>query len=109
MDKRELTEIITDIFKTLPAQKTSVFKKNDEVVEIRVVSKAFAGMTYTDRFKKLDQMLKDAQMPAYGDFLFIYEAFTPGELLSLPKSNEEGKTEDSNDSFKHTAKDVDLT
>ncbi|MEN0060396.1 MAG: hypothetical protein AAGB31_16265 [Bdellovibrio sp.] len=109
MDKRELTEIITDIFKALPAQKTSVFKKNDEVVEIRVVSKAFAGMTYTDRFKKLDQMLKDAQMPVYGEFLFIYEAFTPEELLSLPKPNEEGKTADSNDSFKHTAKDVDLT
>ncbi len=109
MDKRELTEIITDIFKALPAQKTSVFKKNDEVVEIRVVSKVFAGMAYTDRFKKLDQMLKDAQVPAYGDLLFIYEAFTPEELLSLPKPNKEGKTADSSGSFKYTAKDADLT
>lgn len=109
MDKRELTEVITDIFIALPAQKTFVFKKNDEVVEIRVVSKAFAGMTYTDRFKKLDQMLKDAQMPAYGDFLFIYEAFTPEELLSLPKPNEDDKAADLDDSFKHTATDADLT
>jgi hypothetical protein len=54
-------------------------------------------------------MLKDAQMPAYGDFLFIYEAFTPEELLSLPKPNEEGETADSNDRFKHTAKDANLT
>lgn len=108
MDKRELTEIITDIFKALPAQKTSVFKRSDEVVEIRVVSKDFAEMTYTDRFKKLDQMLKDAQMPAYEDFLFVYEAFTPEEILSLPKASESGEIANACDGLRHTAQDADL-
>lgn len=111
MDKRELTEIVTDIFKALPAQKTSVFKKNDETFEIRVISKSFGGMTFTERFKKMDQLLKSSNVPGYGEALFIYEAFTPEELMSLPDSPKGvGATVDPNkDSFKRGAKDADVS
>lgn len=107
MDKRELTEIISNVYSSLPAQKTSVFKKNDETVMVRVISKSFAGMTFSARFKKMDQMLKDAKTSLYGNFLFIYEAFTPEELLTLPKPQESDGLS-FNDDLKHTAKEADL-
>jgi len=107
MDKRELVEIITDVYSSLSAQKTSVFKKNNEVIVVRVVSKSFVGMTFSARFKKMDQMLKDAQTSFYGNFLFIYEAFTPEELQRLPKP-QDGDTSVFNEKFKHSAQQPDL-
>jgi len=107
MDKRELIEIITDVYSSLPVQKISVFKKNSETVMVRIISKSFEGMTFSARFKKMDQMLKDANTSFYGNFLFIYEAFTPEELLTLPKPQEtDGAV--INEDLKHTAREAAL-
>lgn len=83
MDKRQLTEIISDVYKTLTPKKVSVFPKNTDVVNVRVVSEAFNGMTFSARFKLLNQMLKDGHAEAFNQHIYVFEAFTVAEASQL--------------------------
>lgn len=85
MDKHQLTEIIIDVYKTLTPKKTSVFIKNDDVINVRVVSDSFQGMTFSSRFKQLNDMLKSCEPDLFNRFLFVFEAFTSAEMLKIPK------------------------
>ena len=103
MDKRQLTEVITDVYKTLTSAKTSVFVKSDDIVNIRVISDSFNGMTFSARFKHLNEMLKSQKPDLFKQHLFIFEAFTSAEVLKLPK-DQNTQAEVSADKLKHSAK-----
>ncbi len=85
MDKRKLTEVIVDLYKGLTPQKTAVFVKSDDVVNIRVLSDAFEGMTFSSRFKKLNDIFAAQEPALFKEHLFVFEAFTSAEMLKLPK------------------------
>lgn len=103
MDKRQLTEIISDVYKSLSPKKVSVFHKNEDIIYIRVVSEAFTGMTFSARFKLLNQMLKDQQVDLFNKYNYVFEAFTAAEVTQLPKNGE--STESANrDDLKHSAR-----
>jgi len=107
MDKKQFIEIITTSFNLLTPQKVSVFLKNDEIVNVRVVSKSFSGMTFSARFKYLNQILKDNQPEAFSKYLYIFEAFTPDEIIKL-SIDDSKNIEISEDNFKHSAKPVEI-
>lgn len=107
MDKRQLTEIISDVYKSLSPKKVSVFPKNEDIIHIRVVSEAFTGMTFSTRFKLLNQMLKDQQVDIFNKYNYVFEAFTAAEVIQLSKDNE--STENTNhDGIKHSAQPLDF-
>lgn len=95
MDKRQLTEIISDAYKSLTPKKVSVFPKNEDIVHIRVVSEAFLGMTFSNRFKLLNQILKDQQPELFKNYIYVFEAFTAAEATQLPKNDGEDKIDNS--------------
>jgi stress-induced morphogen len=89
MDKRQLTEIITDSFRSLTPSKVSVFVKNEDLISVRVVAESFLGMTFSSRFKMLNQLLKDLAPQVFDSHLFVFEAFTKEEVEKLPASHGE--------------------
>jgi hypothetical protein len=86
----------------LTPKKVSVFLKNEDIVNIRVVSEAFAGMTFSARFKLLNQMLKDQQPDIFNKYIYVFEAFTTAEVAQLPKSDG-GDRDDNLEGLKHSA------
>lgn len=106
MDKRQLTEVIVNLYSSLTPKSTSVFAKNEDVVVIRIVSDSFAGMTFSSRFKMLNEMLSTKEPGVFKQFLFIFEAFTSAELLKLPKDQDTG-AEMNSDEIKHSARPLD--
>lgn len=105
MDKRRIIEIIANAYKTLTPIKTSVFLKNEEVIHIRVVSNAFQGMTFSSRFKLLNDLLKSHDTDLFEKYLFIFEAFTLDETQKLPKNQLDIPNSDDED-FKNSASSI---
>lgn len=91
MDKRQLTTIIQTVFKTLTPEKVSIFKAEEDLLGVRVISKAFQGMTFSDRFKQLGDLIEAQNPEELAPFIFIFEAFTPEELSRLPSENEDAQ------------------
>lgn len=105
MDKKQLTEIISGVYKSLTPKQVSVFFKNENIVNIRVVSEAFAGITFSARFKILNQMLKDQQVELFNRYIYVFEAFTTAEINQLSKSENE-EASNYSPKFKHSAQDL---
>lgn len=103
MDKRQLTEIIINVYKSLTPKKVSVFAKNEDIIHIRVVSETFAEMTFSARFKLLNQMLRAQQVDLFNKYIYVFEAFTAAEVTQLPKSNHDDESENK-EGFKHSAR-----
>lgn len=102
MDKRQLTEIIIEVYKSLTPKKVSVFLKNEDIINIRVVTESFTGMTFSARFKLLNQILKDQRADLFSKYIYVFEAFTAAEAAQLPKSDR-GDKEDTLEEQKHSA------
>jgi hypothetical protein len=105
MDKQSLVEIIANVYKSLSPIKVSVFQKNAEFVNIRVISEFFSGMTFSSRFKLLNQLFKDQNEELFNKHIYIFEAFTSGEVKHLAASTDSDEVEKS-DGFKHSAKEL---
>lgn len=103
MDKRRATEIITEVYRTLTPKKVSVFNKNEDVINVRVISESFQGMAFSNRFKLLNDKLQADQPDLFKNYLFIFEAFTSAELQALPK-DQQNLVESTVDEFKSSAK-----
>lgn len=83
MDKRKTTNEIVNVYKASTPEKISVFFKSDDVIKIRVVSDSFEGMTFSSRFRKLNDTLSSERSEVFKQFLFVFEAFTSAEMAQL--------------------------
>lgn len=91
MDKNQFSVIIAQVYKSLTPSKVVAFAENDDLARIQVVSEAFEGMVFSERFKLLNKMLKDQNPEIFSKYAFIFEAFTAAEVESLPKDGNAGK------------------
>ncbi|MBK9322236.1 MAG: hypothetical protein IPM97_04675 [Bdellovibrionaceae bacterium] len=64
------------------------FKAEEDLLGVRVVSKAFQGITFSDRFRQLGDLIQAQNAEELAPFVFIFEAFTPEELSRLPNDGE---------------------
>lgn len=104
MDKKSIIEIIMDVYKSLTPTKVSIFQKNEEVINIRVVSEIFSGMTFSSRFKFLNQILKDQQPDLFSKHIYVFEAFTSGEAKQVTISHNDESEESNLEKYKESAK-----
>lgn len=85
MDKNQLSVNIAQVYKSLTPTKVSVFINNEDIVNIRVVSDVFSAMTFSERFKLLNQKLKDERPDIFNIYVYVFEAFTVAEASQIPK------------------------
>jgi stress-induced morphogen len=105
MDKNQLLVTISQLYKSLTPSKVSVFKKNDDILNIRVIAEVFKDMTFSSRFRLLNQLLKDQDPKLFKEYIFVFEAFTADEAKELPQ-DDSTLNEVIQTSFKNSAKEI---
>ena len=102
MDKSQFSVIFAQVYQSLTPKKISFFQKNDEILEVRIVSESFKDMAFSARFELLNMLLEQQQPAFFKQYLFIFEAFTAAEVSNLPKNDRSDKN-DPNKDFKQSA------
>ena len=106
MDKRKFSAIISEVYRNLTPTKLSVSCKNAEVYTIHIVSEAFKGMTFSDRFKLLDKELQIQQPGLFNERIYIFEAFTAKESDQIYLQNNPDNDDSATHEFKESAKEL---
>ena len=88
MDNYQLNVIMTNVYKGLTPRKISITQKKPEVINVCVVSDVFEGISFTNRFKLLNDLLKTEHQTLFEQHLYIFEAFTSEEMRILRKSDD---------------------
>lgn len=88
MDNYQLNVIMTAVYKGLTPKKISITQKKPEVINVRIVSDVFEGISFTNRFKLLNDLLKSEHQTLFEEHLYIFEAFTTEEMRILRKSDD---------------------
>ncbi len=105
MDKRQLTDLITRAFNSLTPIRVSPVFRDEETIEISVVSNQFVGMTFSARFKLLDKIVSDRLPDLHSNHLMIYEAFTKEEAEAISKEKNDKKNQ-KNSTYRKSAKEL---
>lgn len=106
MDKKQLSAIISDVYKHLTPSKVSVFIKNDEMATIRVIAEAFKGLTFSARTKLLNSEFQNQQAELFGQRIYIFEAFTQDEVEQLSTEADSSKPALNSGGFSESAKEL---
>lgn len=106
MDKRQLSVVITDMFKNLTPSQVSVFLKNADTAIVRVVSDSFKGMTFSSRAKLLNSQFKQQQPSLFQERIYIFEAFTKDEVAQLDSEKEESPSNQVSKGYKESAREA---
>ena len=88
MDNYQLNVIMTKVYSALSPKKITIAQKKPEVINVRVVSDIFEGISFTNRFKLLNDLLKSEHQTLFEQHLYIFEAFTSEEMRILRKSDD---------------------
>lgn len=105
MDKRQLTDMITGVFNSLTPIRVSPFFRDEETIEISVISNQFEGMTFSARFKQLDKIVSEQLPDLHGNYLIIFEAFTREEAETISKDRQDKKNQ-KDSSYQESAKEL---
>jgi stress-induced morphogen len=106
MDKKQLSAIISDVYKHLTPFKVSVFLKNEDIATIRVISNSFQGMTFSARTKLLNDELAKQQDEIFHQRIYIFEAFTQDEIKQLSSEESHSNESSSSGGFSESAKEL---
>ena len=88
MDNYQLNVIMANVYKGLTPKKISITQKKPEVINVRVVSDVFEGISFVNRFKLLNDLLRTEHQALFEQHLYIFEAFTTEEMRILRKSDD---------------------
>lgn len=88
MDNYQLNVIMTNVYKGLTPRKITITQKKPEVINVCVVSDVFEGISFTNRFKLLNDLLKTEHQTLFEEHLYIFEAFTSEEMRILRKTDD---------------------
>jgi hypothetical protein len=106
MDKKQFFAVITQVYKHLAPTKISVFVKNEDSTLIRIISEAFLGMTFSARFKLLNEQFQKQQPELFNEKIYIFEAFTASEVAQINLDNHGVDSDESDSGFSESAKEL---
>ena len=71
-----------------------------------LVSESFSGMIFSSRFKLLNQILKEQQSDLFSKHIYVFEAFTSGEVKQLTIAQSDDNEESNSEKYKNSAKEL---
>lgn len=104
MDKRQLTDMITEVLNSSTLSNAVVSFEDDTHIKVQVISNEFEGKSFTNRFKFIDSLIKDKLPEIHENFFFKFEAFTKEESSRIPKEQKSDPVKSA--SYKESAKEL---
>ena len=106
MDKKQFLTIASDMYKSLTPSKVSIFVKNEDSIIISIISEVFNGMTFSARFKILNDQFQKQQPELFNEKIYIFEAFTSSEVVQATLDNHGTDSGSSEDGYSESAKEL---
>jgi stress-induced morphogen len=108
MVEQKILTVVGEVTKSLTPLNLNVVKKNDETLLVTIVSNQFKGINLANRLNMVLDLFQTKAHDLTTKFNLVIEAWTGEEAQGIEQNNSNNKINDTDPSFKKTAKEVEL-